>query len=104
MKKIENDNILSNSRNINSIKTSKQEEKNLQFFLNTKITDESSQILKNDFVNIVQIEDIVLRAQINLFNTNNLDQSLVTAMKTRNHNKLLKVEISRVQESNCFKN
>ena len=42
MKKIENDNILSISKSISSIKTSKQEEKNLQLFLNTKVVDKSS--------------------------------------------------------------
>ena len=104
MKKIENDNILSISKSISSIKISKQEEKNLQFFLNNEVVDESSQILENDFVNIVQVEDIVSRAQINFFNMNNLDQNLVTAIKTKDHNKLLKIEISRIQELNRFKN
>ena len=104
MKKIEIDNIFLILKNISSIKTSKQKEKSLQFFLNTKIVDESSQVFENDFINIVQIENIVLRAQINFFDTNNLDQNLMTAIETKDHSKLLKIKISRVQELNRFKN
>ena len=103
IKEIKNNKIFLISRNINSIKILKQKEKNLQSLLNAKIVDKLNQIFENDFVNIVQIKDIVSRAQINFFNTNNLDQNFMNAKKTKNHNKLLKVKIFQIRKSNCSK-
>ena len=103
IKKIENNNILSISRNINFNQNFEARRKEFAIFLSTKIVDKSSQIFENDFVNIIQIENIVSRVQINFFDTNNFDQDLVTTIKTKNHNKLLKMKIFQIQKSNRFK-